>query len=72
MVSSLFGGSNQRPTTPGNNMEQLLERFNAFRRSIGNQDPQAMVQELLRSGRMTQEQYQQLAQMARQLSGWMR
>lgn len=49
---------------PQNFMQQLMN----FGKSI-NGDPQVMVQNLLRSGQMTQQQFQQYAQLANQLTG---
>lgn len=51
---------------PQNNMGQLLQNFERFKAQFqGN--PQQMVQQLISSGRMSQAQYNQLAQMANQL-----
>ena len=46
-----------------NGFGNLLSQFNQFRRNFTG-DPKAQVQELLNSGRMTQAQYNQIAQMA--------
>ena len=51
------------------NMQNFMNQFNQFRQGIGNQNPQAMVQQLLDSGRMSQEQFNQLSQMANQIIG---
>lgn len=49
-----------------NNMGQLLQNFERFKAQFqGN--PQQMVQQLISSGRMSQAQYNQLAQLANQL-----
>lgn len=51
---------------PQNNMGQLLQNFERFKAQFqGN--PQQMVQQLISSGKMSQAQYNQLAQMANQL-----
>lgn len=53
---------------PGNNALSLLQRFQQFRNTFrGN--PQQQVQQLLQSGRVTQQQYEQAVQMAQQLQG---
>lgn len=43
----------------------MIQQFNQFRNSFHG-DPRQQVQELLNSGRMTQEQYNQLYAMAQQ------
>lgn len=56
---SRFGGNNQNGSPLGN----LISQFNQFRSNFqGN--PQEKVQELLNSGQMTQEQFNQLSSMA--------
>lgn len=50
---------------PFQNMMAMVQQFNQFRSTFqGN--PQQKVQELLNSGQMTQEQFNQLSQMAQQ------
>lgn len=44
----------------------LLTQFNQFK-SIFNGDPEQQVKQLINSGKMSQEQFNQLAQMANQL-----
>ena len=58
---NMMGGQPQQ-----NNMGQMLQQFQQFRDQVQG-DPQKMVQNLLSSGRMSQAQYNQLAQMANQL-----
>lgn len=71
MASSLFG--NNRSNQQNNNgMTGMLQQFQQFKAQLGNGDPQAMVQELLRTGKMSQQQYQQLSEMARQLQGFLK
>lgn len=49
-----------------NNPMSFIQRFNQFRQAFqGN--PQQQVQQLLQSGRMTQEQYQQYKATAEQM-----
>lgn len=48
--------------------QNFMNRFNQFRQAFGNQqNPQQIVQQLLDSGRMSQEQFNQLSQMASQI-----
>lgn len=50
---------------PFQNMMNMVQQFNQFRSTFqGN--PQQKVQELLNSGQMTQEQFNQLSNMAQQ------
>lgn len=48
---------------PANNPLAMLQRFNEFRQSFTG-DPEQMVKQLLQSGRMSQQTYAQLSQMA--------
>lgn len=43
-----------------NNPMQMLTQFNQFKQQMAGKDPEAMVNELLRSGKMTQAQFEQL------------
>lgn len=54
-----FGKQNQN----GGPFSNLIGQFNAFRSTFQG-DPQQKVQELLNSGQMTQEQFNQLSSMA--------
>ena len=50
------------------NMQNFMNQFNQFRQNFGsNQDPQQVVQQLLDSGKMSQQQFNQLSQMANQI-----
>ena len=61
-MSSLFNDFNQ----PTNNMVNLLSQFNQFRSTFSG-NPEQQVKQLLQSGRMSQEQFNQFAQTANQL-----
>lgn len=50
---------------PNNNPLQMLQKFNEFRQNFTG-DPKQMVQQLLQSGRMNQQQYNTLFQLANQ------
>lgn len=67
MANQLFnmlGGSNL--PAPFSNMQQMIGQLNQFRQSFqGNAKEQ--VQQLLNSGKMSQNQYNQLSQMATQI-----
>ena len=62
MPSPLFNAFGNQ----NNNMSDLVNRFNQFKKTF-NGNPQQMVQQLLNSGRMTQEQFNQYKQMAEQM-----
>lgn len=57
-IFQMFGG-----------IQNFQNQFNQFKQQIGNQNPQQMVQQLLDSGRMSQQQFNQLSQMANQIMG---
>ena len=61
-MSSLFNDFNQ----PTNNMANLLSQFNQFRSTFSG-NPEQQVKQLLQSGCMSQEQFNQFAQTANQL-----
>ena len=66
MANQLFnmlGGNNQGPFA---NMQGMIQRLNQFRQSF-NGDAKQQVQQLLNSGKMTQNQYNQLSQLATQI-----
>lgn len=64
---SMFGGMN---AMPNNNMMNLLQQFMQFKQNF-NGDPKQQVQNLLNSGKVTQEQYNRAVQMAQQLQRMM-
>jgi hypothetical protein len=63
-------GQNQLPA-PFGNMQNLIKQFNQFRNTFRG-DPKQQVQELLNSGRMTQEQFNNLKKVADQLQGMLK
>ena len=67
MANQLFNMlGNSKMSGPMGNMQNLISRLNQFRQSFqGN--PKEQVQQLLNSGKMTQNQYNQLSQMATQM-----
>lgn len=64
MANPLFGqfGNNQN-----NPMSQFMNEFKRLQKTVKN--PQQEVENLLKSGQMTQQQFNQLSQMANQLMG---
>lgn len=69
-ISTLFNmfGRQQPPMNSG--VANMLAQFNQFK-STFNGDPKAKVQELLNSGQMTQQQFNQLSQAATQFQNMM-
>ena len=49
---------------PGSNPIQMMQQFAQFKRLMQGRNPQAMVQQLLDSGQMSQAQFAQLKSMA--------
>ena len=67
MANQLFNmlGGNNLPG-PFGNMQQMTSQLNQFRQGFQG-DAKQQVQQLLNSGRMSQEQYNKLSQMATQI-----
>ena len=65
---SMFGGMNQ---IPNNNMMQMLQNLMQFKQTF-NGDARQQVQQLLNSGKVTQDQYNRAVQMANQLQRMMK
>lgn len=63
-----LGNSNQQLPPPFGNLQNMMKQFNQFKNTFKG-DPRQQVQELLNSGRMTQDQFNQLKRMADQLQG---
>lgn len=62
---NLLGGGNPFQGTPFGNALNLVQQFQQFRNSFRG-DPRQQVQNLLNSGRMSQDQFNQLQSMANQ------
>lgn len=63
MNNSLF---NEFNSSRVNNITSMINQFNQFR-SIFSGNPEAQVKQLIQNGRMSQEQFNQIAQLANQL-----
>lgn len=63
MNNSLFNDFNPNPMSQ---MGNFINQFNQFRSTFSG-NPEAQVKQMLQSGRMSQEQFQQLSQMANQI-----
>lgn len=55
---------------PQNNMTSMVQKLNQFRQFLQG-DPRQQVQQLLNSGRVTQQQYNQAVQTAQQIQRMM-
>ena len=54
----------------GNPMMNMIQKFQQFRQQF-NGNPQEQIQQMLNSGKVNQQQYQQAVQMAQQLKQMM-
>lgn len=68
---NLLGGGNPFQGTPFGNALNLVQQFQQFRNSFRG-DPRQQVQNLLNSGQMSQDQFNQLQQMAQQFQQMLR
>ena len=73
MPNPIFNRFNQSNPSPGplSNVQNMVNQFNQFRAQFQG-DPKAQVQQLLDSGKMTQEQFNQLSNLANQFQSMMR
>ena len=62
-MSSLYNDFNPNPM---GQMGQMLNKFNQFRSTFSG-NPEAQVKQMIQNGQMSQEQFNQIAQMANQL-----
>lgn len=66
-LMNLLSGNNPAPQ---NNFMGLIQQFQQFKQNFKG-DPKQQVQELLNSGKMSQEQFNQCENMARQLQNFL-
>lgn len=64
LLFNILGGNSS--FGPFGNVQQMMGKLNQFRQSFQG-DPKQQVQQLLNSGQMTQNQYNQLSKMATQI-----
>lgn len=50
------------------NPMDMIQQFNQFKQTLQGRDPQQIVQELLQSGKMSPQQFEQLKQQASEIS----
>ena len=70
-ISSLFSMFGKQQPQMNSGLANMLSQFNQFRNNFKG-DPRAQVQQLLDSGQMTQQQFQQLSQAATQFQNMMK
>lgn len=56
----------QQQAAPNNPM-QMLQQFSQFKRQMQGRDPRAMVEDMLRTGKLSPAQFEQLKAQANQL-----
>jgi hypothetical protein len=71
LMQFLGGGGSQAMPGPMGNVMQLLRQFQQFRSAFQG-DPKKQVEELRKSGKMTDEQYKQLEAMAKQIMPYLK
>ena len=62
-------GKSALPNNPMANPAAMMQQFVQFKQQMQGKDPQKMVEQLLASGKMSQEQFEQLKGIAENLKG---
>lgn len=62
----------QAPAQQPNNPMNMIQQFAEFKRQMAGKDPQAIVQQMLQNGQMSQQQFEQLKQQAMSLQSILR
>lgn len=62
----------QAPAQQLNNPMNMIQQFAEFKKQMAGKDPQAIVQQMLQSGQMSQQQFDQLKQQAMALQSILR
>lgn len=68
MANPLFQALGGQMPGPMGQFQRMMQQFNQFRSSFQG-DPKSEVEKLLQSGRMSQQQLNQLQEMAKQFQG---
>ena len=68
MANPLFKALGGQMPGPMGQFQRMMQQFNQFRSSFQG-DPKSEVEKLLQSGRMSQQQLNQLQEMAKQFQG---
>ena len=53
----------------GNKQPNMMQRFQQFMNQMKGKDPNAVIQDMMQSGKITQDQYNQARQQAQQMQG---
>ena len=64
-------GQSQKQSMNSNPM-QMLQQFAQFKQQMQGRDPKAMVEQLLASGQMTHQQFDQLKKQAQMFQGFLK
>lgn len=70
-MANPFYRNNMTNNNPFGNISQLINQFNQFKQTI-NGNPQQMVQNLLQSGKMSQQQFDYLQGLAKQFQQFLK
>ena len=54
-----------------NNFSAFMQRFNQFRQAMQGQDPDKLIQDMMRQGKLSQSQYEQARSQAAQIQRMM-
>jgi len=54
-----------------NNFAAFMQRFNQFRQAMQGQDPDKLIQDMMRQGKLSQSQYEQARSQAAQIQRMM-
>lgn len=70
MNPNQLGSSQPQPTMPtsNNGISNMLKQFKQFKQLMSGKDPKAAVMQLLTEGQMSQEQFSELKEMAKEFS----
>lgn len=53
----------------GNKQPNIMQQFQQFMNQMKGKDPNAVIQDMMQSGKITQDQYNQARQQAQQMQG---
>ena len=53
----------------GNSQSNMMQQFQQFMNQMKGKDPNAVIQDMMQSGKITQDQYNQARQQAQQMQG---
>ena len=53
----------------GNKQTNMMQQFQQFMNQMKGKDPNAVIQDMMQSGKITQDQYNQARQQAQQMQG---